>query len=100
EKKKKRGDKRPNTRVRSSPVRRRRLRIVVAHGSWALFLSRGEKDRGDPTAQTLSYTTVYAVSSTERETLCGRERLMALLIFPNKNPTRGVGPAPVRCVDS
>ncbi|RZR88578.1 hypothetical protein BHM03_00016192, partial [Ensete ventricosum] len=46
-KKKKRGEKKPIARARSSPVRRRRLRAIVARGSWALFLPRGEKDRGD-----------------------------------------------------
>ncbi|RWW14042.1 hypothetical protein GW17_00022217 [Ensete ventricosum] len=31
----------------SSPASRQRSRVVAARGSWALFLPRGEKDRGN-----------------------------------------------------
>ncbi|RRT57315.1 hypothetical protein B296_00034927 [Ensete ventricosum] len=45
EKKEKRVEERiPIARARSLPVRRRRSRVVVARGSQALFLPRGEKD--------------------------------------------------------
>ncbi|RWW33087.1 hypothetical protein GW17_00002220 [Ensete ventricosum] len=50
-KKKKKKEKRrkriPIARARSSPVHRRCPRVVGARGSRALFLPRGEKDRGD-----------------------------------------------------
>ncbi|RWW77169.1 hypothetical protein BHE74_00014682 [Ensete ventricosum] len=50
-KKKKKKEKRrkriPIARARSSPVRRHCSRAVAARGSRALFLPRGEKDRGD-----------------------------------------------------